>query len=79
MHTIGIAIMVFSGFFWLFGGIVLWRRHLRRLGREPFALALFHWSIKDFNAEEKRKLFWLFMAALLLGFIGSGFANGVFG
>jgi hypothetical protein len=79
MNTIGIAIMVFGGLLWFFGGIVLWKQHLRRIGQVPFFMALLHVSIKDFNSAEKRKLFWLFITTLLLCFIGSNIANGVFG
>lgn len=80
MRGIGFIFFALAAVLWMGGGRSVVNQHRRRTGTQenfPFRVSPFPW--REFNAAEKRKLLFCYLGALLLGFIGSAFANGVFG
>ena len=78
MHSLGLAVMMCGGLIWVLGAKTVRKAHFRRMGREPLISDLSLLWLTKLNAHEKRRLFFFMLAAVALGLLGSGMANGVF-
>ena len=75
----GCLVMLCGGAIWLIGGHRIRMSHLRRLGQEPLLFYPAQLSTKNYSPQEKRRRMWYFLAAIVVGAVGSAIANGAIG
>lgn len=79
MQLIGYIFFALAAIVWMIGGQAVIAQHRRRTGTtENFPFRAAPLPRRSFNRAERRRLLYCYLGALLLGFIGSTFANGVF-
>ena len=76
MRLLGFLVMVCGGAIWLIGGHRIRLSHLRRVGQEPLIFDPAQFSTKNYSPQEKRRRRWCFLAAMVVGAVGSAIANG---